>query len=178
MIRLAPLSLILAIASGCAGDDDGGGGDGPGGASCEGSVTGGVAGGFSDCVAAINHYPDGAFDVNEENWIFSLVAAPEAGAELDPPLESIGINLVIAGAPAAGSYTLADALPTTAAFLYAPAADGFEVEEALSLEVAGLEKVSEMDVGGVATISYTLSGSFEMTLARGDGDTATVNAAF
>ena len=175
-----PFPGVAAGGGSSGGDDDGGGGDGdgPGGTSCSGEVTGGVAGGFSDCVTAINHYPNGAFDQEGENWIYSLVVAPAAGAELDPPLESIGINFVIDGAPATGSYTLADALPTTVAFVYAPAADAYEVEDTLALEVDTMEKVTEMDIEGVLTLSYTLSGSFAMTLARGDGDTVTVTAAF
>ena len=178
MMRLGTLSLILAMAVGCAGDDDDGAGGGGGGGgpddTCEGSVIGEVEGGFSGCLAVINHYPEG----EEESWIFTLLATPSGGTQLDPPLDSIGINFVIAGAPAGGAYTSADALPGTIAYVFAPVENAFEDASALSLEVAGLEEVGETDINGVATISYTLSGSFEMTLARGDGATVTVDAAF
>jgi hypothetical protein len=182
MMRFGTLSLILAMAAGCAGDDDDGAGGGGGGgseeSSCEGSVMGEVDGGFSGCLAVVNHYPDGGFDEEEESWIFTLLATASAGTELDPPLDSIGINFVIAGAPADGAYTSADALTGTIAYVFAPVENAFEAADALSLEVAALEEVGETDINGVATVSYMLSGSLEMTLARGDGGTVTVNAAF
>ena len=178
MMRLGTLSVILAMAAGCAGDDDGAGGGGGGGgpedSSCEGSVMGEVEGGFSGCLAVINHYPEG----EEESWIFTLLATSSSGTQLDPPLDSIGTNFVIAGAPADGAYTSADALAGTIAYVFAPVENAFDVADVLSLEVAGLEEVGETDINGVATVSYTLSGSFEMTLARADGGTVTVNAAF
>ena len=182
MVRSVSLTLSLALAVGCAGGDDddgaGGGGGEPADGSCEGNVTGAVAGGFSGCQAVINHYPDSAEGDQDGSWIFTLLATPSGGTELDPPLDSIGVNFVIAGAPATGGYTSADALPSTIAFVYAPVDDAFDAGADLSLEVADLEKVAEIDVEGVPTISYQLSGSFEVTVARADGDTVTVNAAF
>jgi hypothetical protein len=159
----------------CGSDDDGGGGGG-GDATCEGEVTGTSAGGFTSCVAAINHFPEGS-DGSPEYWIYTLTAAPEAGAELDEPLESLGINLHLAGEPATGGYSLDDAQADTLAFVYAPFPTTYEQPTAIELTVDSMEWVSELDLGGDPMISYWPSGSFEMTLA-GEGGSVTVIASF
>lgn len=182
-LQSAWLAVFLVIAGCAGGDDDAGGGsdgdgDGSGGEACGGDVEGASSGGFSGCVSAINEYPSGSDGAPDAHWIYSLVAAPEAGAELDEPLESLGINLFLPGAPASGTYELADALPDTMAFVYAPYPTAYEDPSSLTLTVDGMEMVSEMDFGGYPLVSYTLTGSLEMTLASEGGATVTVSASF
>lgn len=177
MLRLGFLVVFLALA-GCGGDDDGGDGDGSGGEACGGEVVGASSGGFSSCVSAINEYPAGSEGAPDAFWIYSLVAAPEAGAELDAPLESLGINLLLPGAPAAGTYELADAQPDTMAFVYAPYPTAYEDLSSLTLTVDSMEMVSEMDLDGYPLVSYSVRGELEMTLASDAGDTVTVTASF
>jgi len=177
MGRRLILALLTAAAV-CGGDDDegGGGGGGPGQAACSGTVSGSSAGGFTGCVATINHLPDGSGDL-PEHWIYTLIAVPEAGAELDEPLESLGINLFLAGAPAPGSYSLADAQPDTHAFVYAPLPTEYRELTAITLIVAGMDDAGETDLEGDRVLSYWPSGSLEMTLA-GESGSVTVEASF
>lgn len=181
MLRTGRYLVFLALV-GCGGDDDDGATGSAdasgGGATCAGAVAGDSAGDFSDCRTAINEFPEGSSDIGDPYWIYSIVAAPEAGSELDAPLESLGINLFIAGAPAAGTYALADALASTSAFVYAPYPTAYEDLSSLSLTVSSMEQVSEMDSEGYPMISYTLRGSLEMTLASDASGSVTVTASF
>ena len=181
MGRLGLVAIFLGLVA-CAGDDgdggSGGDGDGSGGEACGGSVEGASSGGFSGCVSAINEYPAGSEGEPAAYWIYSLVAAPEVEAELDAPLESLGINLFLPGAPNAGSYQLADALPDTMAFVYAPYPTAYEEPASLTLTVDSMEMATEMEQGGYPLISYTLHGALEMTLMSEAGDSVSVSASF
>jgi hypothetical protein len=179
MLRLAMFALFLGFA-GCGGDGGGGdeNGDGDDGEACGGDVEGASSGGFSGCRSAINEYPAGSEGEPEPYWIYSLVAAPEAGSELDDPLESLGINLFLPSAANAGSYQLADALPDTMAHVYAPFPTAYEDPTSLTLTVDSIEMATDMEQGGYPLVSYTVTGSLEMTLASEAGDTVTVTASF
>jgi hypothetical protein len=174
-------ALALAL-SGCGGGDgDGGGsgGAGGGGSSCNGAVSGAVAGDFSSCVSAINFFPDGTPpDSSTSYFIYSLVAAEQAGSTLDAPLESLGINLYLAGDPATKTYALTDALPDTMAHVYAPYPTAFEQLGSLTLKVDQLTQQSESTDLGYRVVLFHLKGSFDMSLKSTAGETVTVSASF
>lgn len=164
--------------SGAGGGGNTGGSGGGSGASCSGTVSGDVTAEFSGCVSTINAFTEGTPDMTSPYWIYTLVAAPEASSELDPPLESLGINLWLAGAPAPGSYTASDALPDTDAHLYAPFPTAYQELVELSLNIDGIEQVNESDDLGYHIVVYDLDGSFDMVLADDAGTTVTVTSSF
>ncbi|HKE20498.1 MAG TPA: hypothetical protein VKB80_36745 [Kofleriaceae bacterium] len=160
--------------------DDGGGDDGStGGAACSGDVSGASSGAFDMCGAVVNHYPDGSFVIGDRaGWLFTMIDTSVIGT-LDPPLDSVGVNFELSGAPEAGTYELADAVPGVTSGVVTLADDtlyGDLVD--IELVVDELEQVTDQVIEGDRIVSFEVRGSVELTLEAEGGAQVTVRASF
>lgn len=179
-VPLVVLSLLLACSGGDDDSDDGGdGGDDGGEGVCAGEVSGAVSATFSDCLAIIVHYPDGNTIIDGRNgWVFSLNAV-DPGAELEPPLLSLGMNLEVAGAPEEGTFTLTDAVPGVTLGSVQIEGDIFYDDLTSATLIAdSIDEVTDQIIEGGHVITSVVTGSLEMDVSTAGGESVTVVATF
>ncbi len=204
MLRTMSIVALLAVA-GCgggddeggdaaddaAGDDGGDGGDGgdeggdPGGddggseVDCEGAVSGDASGDFVMCASVVNHYPDGSVLLEgRDGWLFTFIVGGIIGT-VDPPLDTIGINVELAGDPTTGEFALSDAVPGVTTAVVTLEDDTFyDGLLAVGVTISALDQVSDQVIEGDRIVSFDVSGQLDMTVEDEGGAEVTVSATF
>lgn len=179
--KLILVALVAAASAGCGSDDSsggGGGGSGGGGSSrCSGSLSGAHVGSISGCIVTLNYYPDGGNLVGgRESSLLTLLVGSGIGTT-PAGVDGVGVNFELAGAPAAGSYSLSDGGDATMAYVNA-GASYFSNLDVLSLEVSQLQSLGEDTSSGERAESFMPSGTLDFVVSDGTGDAVTVSASF
>jgi len=195
MLRMLSMVALLAVAS-CGGDDggddaaddtagDAGGDDDDGGdddgsaADCTGVVSGDATGDFVMCASVVNHYPDGSILLEgRDGWLFTMIVGGVIGT-VDPPLDSVGLNLELAGDPVTGSFALSDAVPgVTTAVVTLEDDTLFGALIDAEVTISALDEVTDQVIDGDRIVSYEVAGQLDMTLEADGGAQVQVSGAF
>lgn len=147
---------------------------------CAGTLEGIASGPFT-CVAVANFYPGGSSMVaGRTNAIVSILSNPYDPTHTRPAgVASLGINVEIAGEPAAGTFDSNSGVVAASGAMTLEGGESCDRVGALRLEISSVRFLSEETIEGIGVNrSYALAGAVQFTLTGGDGREVRVKATF